>query len=133
MNTAVYLYSCIHLFYVLLCRHHTYRAAYNQPQQQLANTLLLFGPHLLLQSIVHFPKNAVLLAEKPSFFLGCRRVAVQLGDQLRRALAFRGERFTHRLHLGHQRGVIGYHLADITLRGLYLPVLGQRCGCVRRK
>ena len=117
---------------VLSRRNRADRAANNQPQQQLANTLLLFGPDLFLQGFVHLRKDTVLLAEKPSFFLGCRRVAVQLGDQLRRALPFRGERFAHRRDLGHQRRIVGHNLADVCFSRRYLSALGQRCAGVRR-
>ena len=104
-----------------------------QPQRQLAYAPLLLRPNLFFQRGVHVPQDFVLLAEERFFFLTRRRVAVQLGDDLCRGLPFSCKGFPNNCDFRYQSGVIGDHLADVTLRSLYLPALGERCGSLRRR
>lgn len=73
-----------------------------------------------------------MFAQEPALFLGGSRVCVELRYKFFGALALFRKRLPYRLDLGHERGVVGYDLAYITLRRLYLSALGQRCGSVRR-
>ena len=73
-----------------------------------------------------------MFAQEPALFVRGRRIGVELVDELLRAFTLFGKRLSYRLDLGHERGVVGYDLAYITLRRLYLSALGQRCGSVRR-
>ena len=73
-----------------------------------------------------------MFAQQRALFFYGLRVCVKLVDELLRALALFGKGLTYRLDLGHERGVVRYDLAYITLQRLYLSALCQRCGSVRR-
>ncbi len=73
-----------------------------------------------------------MFAQEPALFLGGSRVCVELRYKFFGALALFRKRLPYRLDLGHERRVVGYYLAYITLRRLYLPALCQRCVGERR-
>lgn len=106
--------------------------AYDETQQQPSEAAFAFSLRLALVGVGYIFEDCVLLAQEPALLIAGRHVGVEFVDELIRALALCGERLPDGLDLGQERYVVGYDFSDVTLRSLYLPALGQRCGSVRR-